>query len=601
MVMNVRIAFLRRITIALVGVSFMLFFLQWMHKQLLPDMAAPLQQVEQLECTFPEDHGAWHQCSLPHNWDVYRSGFGGIGEYRFVIDYQADEGDKAILLAASMAADVYINGVNTGLSQLDKESTPRYWSRYQQFPVVEHQLHQGRNEVLIRVKGYANNSSGLSELLIGPAGAVSQSYQQVMLHANLLTMGALALTILIGLTTGFIGVLGRDWGVAYFSLGSLSSIVYLLDVVMVDIPVSRQVWEIATQSSVIWSEVFFLLFVFYLLDIRHRWLTSGLLAYGVISLLTLAMTSDGQLLPVGAICEGLSLLFLAVPLCICFRRWCEHEEWIALLVGLSLLMVIGCFARDWLPWALGQGVAPPYMFYLGPPSFAIIMSVLLITRLLQTFRTELVATQRMTHSVEKQLKQLEQEHGVLLGRWKALIVRGERDSFARELHDGIGGMLANAMTHDDGQQPRMRRLLRLALGELRMMMSGLDDAANISSMLGAVRGTLQQEADACKIELIWLIADIPADIPDTTDNGLQLVRIVQEAVFNAFRHSGSSSVVVHLTSRSCCISDQGCGFDIHTQASGRGMKNLRWRAHKLGANLEITSDSHGTRIQLSWG
>jgi len=598
--MSSRTAFLRRSAIALAGVFSVLFFLQLMHKQLLPDMAAPLQPVEQLECSFPEDHGAWHSCRLPHNWDAYRPDLGGIGQYRFVIDHRSDEGDKAVLLAASMAADVYINGVSTGLSQLDKEPTPRYWSRYQQFPVVENLLHQGRNEVLIRVKGYANNSSGLSALLIGPARAVSQSYQQVMLHANLLTMGALALTMLIGLVTGLIAVLGRDWGAAYFSLGSLSSIVYLLDVVVVDIPVSRQVWEVATQSSIVWSEMFFLLFVFYLLDIRRRWLTSGLLLYGAISLVSLAMAPDGQLLPVAAIWEGLSLLFLAVPLLICFHRWCEHEEWIALLAGLSLLMVIGGFVHDWLPWVLGQGVAPPYMFYLGPPSFAIIMAALLIARLLQAYRAELLATQRMTQSVEKQLKQLEQEHGVLLGRWKSLIVRDERDSFARELHDGIGGMLANAMTHDDGQQPRMRRLLRLALGELRMMMSGLDDAADISSLLGAVRGTLQQEADACDIELIWLIADIPVAIPDTTGNGLQLVRIVQEAVFNAFRHSGSSSVMVHLTANSCRISDQGCGFDIHTPAAGRGMKNLRWRANKLGANLDISSDSHGTRIQLSW-
>jgi len=602
--MRVRASTPVRWGIGLVSSLLVVFFFWLVDRWLEPVLTGygGVQQIQDVNCSFGKEasEGGWQRCRLPHNWDEMRPDYAGDAWYRFTLPHVKTE-PLAIWLAASMNAAVSVNGMPIGNGGRMHEPIARHWNDYLLFSIPLSVLHRGVNEVVIHVRGYANNSSGLSILYVGPGDELVRMHHALVFKSKLLTYGAFVAILLIGFLAVMTAIAGSSIASAYFAAGCLFSSLYILDTMLVNIPLPREIWEVAVHVSIVWSEIFFLLFVFRFLDIRFRLLIPGALVYGAVGALLLGLaSSDIALLPTAAVWEGISLIVIVIVDAICFRRWLEKGESIDLISGLALLAVIVSFAHDWLPWVLGMGVAPPFIFYLGPIGFAIMMSALMITRVVTAYHHEKQFSRKLNRKLVEQEKVMSREHGSMIGLWEESVVRDERDRIIRDLHDGLGGLLANAISHPDAASPHIQGQLKRSLGELRMVMSGLDDAADVSTLMAALRDGLQAEADEYGIELKWWIEDFPPAIEGDLAAGMQLVRIVQEAVHNAMRHGKPAEIAVHIDQSHCWISDNGCGFDAQLIHSGRGLKNLRWRAGQLNTNFDIYSNASGTKISMFW-
>jgi signal transduction histidine kinase len=89
---------------------------------------------------------------------------------------------------------------------------------------------------------------------------------------------------------------------------------------------------------------------------------------------------------------------------------------------------------------------------------------------------------------------------------------------------------------------------------------------------------------------------------------IQIIRILDEAVTNAVKHAsarriGVSIETVKAASGECgCITvtDDGKGFaaDGPSRPSSRGLRNMKNRAARCGAELELSSGSCGTTVRL---
>ena len=83
---------------------------------------------------------------------------------------------------------------------------------------------------------------------------------------------------------------------------------------------------------------------------------------------------------------------------------------------------------------------------------------------------------------------------------------------------------------------------------------------------------------------------------------LQILRILQEAVTNAMRHSGATQVALasgkgddgHVW---LSIKDNGKGMPEEIKG-GRGLTSMRSRAEAVGGSLDIQSDASGTLLLL---
>jgi signal transduction histidine kinase len=85
--------------------------------------------------------------------------------------------------------------------------------------------------------------------------------------------------------------------------------------------------------------------------------------------------------------------------------------------------------------------------------------------------------------------------------------------------------------------------------------------------------------------------------------GIQIYRIIQEAVNNAIKYAEAKEIKIDFEYDSCLnveISDNGKGFDLTAIKKGNGIKNMKSRAKKLEAEFEIDSKKDlGTRVILS--
>jgi signal transduction histidine kinase len=88
-------------------------------------------------------------------------------------------------------------------------------------------------------------------------------------------------------------------------------------------------------------------------------------------------------------------------------------------------------------------------------------------------------------------------------------------------------------------------------------------------------------------------------------NGIQLYRVLQEAIQNAIKYAEASEIQVSILQEkgrlTLQITDNGKGFDESKITPGNGLFNMRKRAQELGGKLTINSEvGSGTSVSLNW-
>jgi PAS domain S-box-containing protein len=193
----------------------------------------------------------------------------------------------------------------------------------------------------------------------------------------------------------------------------------------------------------------------------------------------------------------------------------------------------------------------------------------------------------------------------------------ERRRMARELHDTTAQNLAAAILELDRLRhsipivdqaseqicDQLRALIECALQEIRTLSyllhpPLLDELGLTSALRWYVRGFERRSGIAVSLTL----PDDLGRMPGTVESAL--FRVVQEALTNIHRHSGSATAQIRLT-RSAGqvaleIKDQGRGMQPHDGTDppllGVGVSGMRARLHQLGGELSIRSTARGTTV-----
>jgi PAS domain S-box-containing protein len=196
----------------------------------------------------------------------------------------------------------------------------------------------------------------------------------------------------------------------------------------------------------------------------------------------------------------------------------------------------------------------------------------------------------------------------------------ERRRIARELHDGVGQVLAamsmnasvlsteaSKLSPEGAQCARENaRLIEEVSGEIRTMSylfhpPLLDELGLGSALKWYIDGFNERSKIATKLELPPNWDRLPQDYE------LCLFRITQECLTNVHRHSGSSTAQVKLSRRAqeveLTVSDDGKGINQETQSKivfgetvGVGLRGMRERVRQLGGTLEIQSNGSGVKV-----
>jgi PAS domain S-box-containing protein len=195
------------------------------------------------------------------------------------------------------------------------------------------------------------------------------------------------------------------------------------------------------------------------------------------------------------------------------------------------------------------------------------------------------------------------------------VEKAERLRMARDLHDGVLQDLsysaaAMQFTRLNAEGTGLEEELQKQINAIQGAVQGLRAAVNDLR--------LEEERDRPFPELIESLVQrnramargyeiglkMKEGLPKTSlgNTGTEVLRVIQEALTNARRHSGARSVRVMLRPEQDSllieISDDGRGFEPET-TPGVGLKSMRERAAALGSKLEVTSGvGQGTRVSL---
>lgn len=186
----------------------------------------------------------------------------------------------------------------------------------------------------------------------------------------------------------------------------------------------------------------------------------------------------------------------------------------------------------------------------------------------------------------------------------------EREQLLRDMHDGFGSELASAriaVERGTLSQREIATFLSKCIADLRLIINVTgSDAAKLEEAIADWRYRISRQLAGEPFRLIWEVN--LQGVPEVTQRAsLQVLRIAQEALFNATRHSGASEIKIKVSHAdgvvTLMVSDNGKGLLLSDHAppnnQGKGLASMRARAREIGASLDISSDG-GCTIELQY-
>lgn len=179
----------------------------------------------------------------------------------------------------------------------------------------------------------------------------------------------------------------------------------------------------------------------------------------------------------------------------------------------------------------------------------------------------------------------------------------EKERISRDLHDNVGGQLSyilyslDDIKSEDKQKreelsKNINESVRSVIQNLRETIWAINDESltinDLSDKLKVYSRSMFKNSNT----KIVFSENIESDIILNSLVGLNLYRICQEIINNAFKYSKATQLKFTINSSekaTIVIEDDGKGFDLNEQSEGFGLKNIHDRAQEIGASVTISA------------
>lgn len=374
------------------------------------------------------------------------------------------------------------------------------------------------------------------------------------------------------------------------------------------LPISEPWFGWITMSSLAWliPTVYFL--GLRLHGCRHPWVEWTLIV--PIAAATVAGLPPLAVLPsVSAAFPILYLLLLfalvAISILGAWSAWRSRSR-DALMVALVNALSIPLGMHDWLLANFRIDIEQVYLL----PYASIALLALFLQILLRRYLDALSDSENAKAVLELRLSEREAQLGASHARLREIereqVLAQERQRLMQDMHDGLGSSLMGALkVVEHGQQQDLAQVLRECIDDLKLAIDSLEPAqADLLLLLATLRFRLGTRLEQAGIALQWQVADVPPLSWLDARSALHILRILQEVLSNAVKHSGAHGVVVRTSLDDgqvvVTIEDDGGGFDIGaTDGRGRGIVHIRQRAEAIGAAVRWVRQAVGMRFELA--
>ena len=219
---------------------------------------------------------------------------------------------------------------------------------------------------------------------------------------------------------------------------------------------------------------------------------------------------------------------------------------------------------------------------------------------------------------EEQINNLEKEKKLLSMSSLLEGQESERIRIAKDLHDGLGGLLTSVKAHFGKIQSEIKKVENLNIYNVanEMITKAHDEVRRISHNLMpsdlrvgglpvAVRKIAKELESGTDLEVVYEIVGLEG-IRLEESKEIAIYRILQELVNNSVKYAKASKIFIQLSKFEnevqLVVEDDGIGFNYPAalEASGLGLKSISSRVDQLNGLMDVaTSDGSGSSFTIN--
>ncbi len=350
-------------------------------------------------------------------------------------------------------------------------------------------------------------------------------------------------------------------------------------------------------------------------EARPRRLRGIALGHLVITLAMLgALLLERGSVPMRSLAFAAAFGLISYTLLQVVRHWRRERTVGHALLAMGLTVLIAGSVHD-LGMVIGF-ITPDHWSFVTPAFTVLLLShtVAVSLYLGHSLNRAELANEELERNIAAKSHELEHSYTLLRESERASARAQERARFNREIHDGLGAQLITALRGVERgalSKEQVAQTLQEGLDELRLLMDSSDLGRSLHDALAAWRNRWDARLQALGMQLRWSVDDELESLELGSDATLQVMRVLQEAVANAVKHSGAQHVTVLAWREAGAdpqapdalvleILDDGGGLaPVPAAGSGRGLRHMAQRAGKLGAQLTLEpAPGTGLRVRL---
>lgn len=517
------------------------------------------------------------------------------------------------------AALLYVNGRLVGsCAQGGIEKANCSW-RPTLIEIAPDYLRAGENLFQVVLAPSHAKKSGISMLTVGNLDALQRSSRvKESFFATTIAQHLVWLVLFVGLLSFIVGLGMSERMYLLFGVALLLESAQQFAIMQSVYPMDPRVFEAGQRLCRLVGVPVFLSALLQLLDLQKRNVNRFLLHYAWISPLTWIL--------IGV--RSIHFQWLIAPV-LGVMGWVVYEVTIRairtssfsrLLVPLFLILLLYLAYLDW--YALNRArtytwLTPSWFTVLGTVA---LLGIVTVKRAVASMRHSLHHASILEIRLAERETALAQTYMTLIAAERHNSTMAERERIMADMHDGLGSTLTAArLAIDSGAlgTKETAYVVQDCIDDLRLILECSSPSADcFADVFTDYRFRIDRALQAAGITSSWHNG-LPTSLRFETAVSLNIMRIIQEAVTNALRHSHASIVEVSACVQNddapdpgngaserlrICVRAGGCAPSPHTalhpKPPGHGLRNMKARARALGADLQVTIEADYSSVVL---
>jgi signal transduction histidine kinase len=587
---------------------------------MLQAAGAHAEQIHTVEWTptavgsTPAPDARWLSFGLPHRWTAGEgTPLQGVAmRMKFDLTEAPTEAWAVLLTTAPNGGRVIVNGRFIGSIPMPNESTEVRWRRPHLLAIDPSLLKTGENTLLIQT-AYRSGVHALAGVEVGKLMQMSPRYEVQFFFSYTLTWIGATVAAVITLVFGVLWLRRREpmMGLltAAAALWVVRSSFFLVEAMPVELRLPLRFAYYLANGAFAAVMTIILLRLCGRATPRVQWF---ILAYALFGPVLLLITNQYAAPYLDQFWLPSLVVLTAAALGAAVNAATRQREAPHVTVLIAMAIAAAAAVHDYL---LTRGAAlgtSTLALHWAGPILLIALATPLVDRFVRILREAETARDELETRVREREQLLKRNFERLRESERGQAQAQERQRIMQDMHDGLGSQLLSSLMLVERKgvtQEQMVQILRECIDDMRLAIDALaTEDSGLLSALGNLRFRMEPRLKAAGIELAWTARGLPEEIDIHPDAVLPILRIVQEALTNALKHSHGRAVHVVIALEESAdtpwlnirVTDNGRGI-VQEGVGGRGLLNMRSRAQRIGAQLKLeTVPGAGTLVQLRY-